>query len=75
MKKSEGLQAIEKPLASLPHAIGKHILEHIPVIGIIRAVTLHSDSFTPDTGIPLRGISKRIYGGFHAGHGAEVYCG
>lgn len=42
MKKSEGLQAIEKPLASLPHAIGKHILEHIqklthyePVIGIM----------------------------------------
>ncbi|EKF65761.1 hypothetical protein B194_1130 [Serratia plymuthica A30] len=27
MKKSEGLQAIEKPLASLPHAIGKHIPE------------------------------------------------
>ncbi|MFQ6280012.1 GTPase family protein [Yersinia enterocolitica] len=42
MKKSEGLQAIEKSLASLPHAIGKHILEHIqklthyePVIGIM----------------------------------------
>ncbi|MXM34855.1 hypothetical protein GR700_24155 [Klebsiella pneumoniae] len=42
MKKSEGLQAIEKPLASLPHAFGKHILEHIqklthyePVIGIM----------------------------------------
>ena len=42
MKKSEGLQAIEKPLASLPHAIGKHILEHIqklthyePIIGIM----------------------------------------
>ncbi|HEI6966041.1 TPA: GTPase family protein [Yersinia enterocolitica] len=42
MKKSEGLQAIEKPLASLPHAIGKHILDHIqklthyePVIGIM----------------------------------------
>lgn len=42
MKKSEGLQAIEKPLASLPHAIGKHILGHIqklthyePVIGIM----------------------------------------
>lgn len=42
MKKSQGLQAIEKPLASLPHAIGKHILEHIqklthyePVIGIM----------------------------------------
>lgn len=42
MKKSEGLQAIEKPLASLPHAIGKHIIFHIqklthyePVIGII----------------------------------------
>ena len=42
MKKLEGLQAIEKPLASLPHAIGKHILEHIqklthyePVIGIM----------------------------------------
>lgn len=42
MNKSEGLQAIEKPLASLPHAIGKHILEHIqklthyePVIGIM----------------------------------------
>ncbi|KJH63224.1 hypothetical protein [Pantoea agglomerans] len=29
MKKSEGLQAIEKPLASLPYAIGKHILDHI----------------------------------------------
>ncbi|MMZ40683.1 GTPase Era [compost metagenome] len=42
MKKLEGLQAIEKPLASLPHAIGKHILEHIqklthyePIIGIM----------------------------------------
>ncbi|WP_447870368.1 GTPase family protein [Serratia fonticola] len=42
MKKSEGLQAIEKPLASLPYAIGKHILDHIqklthyePVIGIM----------------------------------------
>jgi small GTP-binding protein len=42
MKKSEGLQAIEKPLASLPHAIGKHIFGHIqklihyePVIGIM----------------------------------------
>ncbi|MFV8904451.1 GTPase family protein [Serratia fonticola] len=42
MKKSEGLQAIEKPLASLPHAIGKNILSHIqklthyePVIGIM----------------------------------------
>lgn len=42
MKKSEGLQVIEKPLVSLPHAIGKHILDHIqklthyePVIGIM----------------------------------------
>lgn len=42
MKKSEGLQTIEKPLASLPHAIGKHIFDHIqklthyePVIGIM----------------------------------------
>ncbi|MDE9518127.1 GTPase family protein [Xenorhabdus bovienii] len=42
MKKSEGLQAIEKPLASLPYVIGKHILEHIqklthyePIIGIM----------------------------------------
>ncbi len=42
MKKSQGLQAIEKPLASLPHAIGKHILDHIqklthyePIIGIM----------------------------------------
>ncbi|UAN45241.1 GTPase family protein [Serratia sp. JSRIV001] len=42
MKKSEGFQAIEKPLASLPYAIGKHILDHIqklthyePVIGIM----------------------------------------
>ncbi|HHL2728800.1 TPA: GTPase family protein [Yersinia enterocolitica] len=42
MKKIQGLQAIEKPLASLPHAIGKHILDHIqklthyePVIGIM----------------------------------------
>jgi small GTP-binding protein len=42
MKKSEGLQAIEKPLASIPYAIGKHILDHIqklihyePVIGIM----------------------------------------
>ncbi|CAK9883814.1 MAG: GTPase Era [Candidatus Erwinia impunctatus] len=42
MKKSKGLQAIEKPLASLPHALGKHILEHIqkttyyePIIGIM----------------------------------------
>jgi len=42
MKKSEVLQAIEKPLASLPHAISKHILDHIqklthyePVIGIM----------------------------------------
>jgi len=42
MKKLEGLQAIEKSLASLPHAIGKHILDHIqklthyePVIGIM----------------------------------------
>jgi len=29
MKKLECLQAIEKPLASLPNAIGKHILDHI----------------------------------------------
>lgn len=42
MKKSEALQAIERPLASLPHAIVKPILEHIqtithyePVIGIM----------------------------------------
>ena len=42
MKKIEGLQAIEKPLASLPYAIGKHILDHIqklthyePIIGIM----------------------------------------
>lgn len=42
MKKSEGLQAIEKPLASLPHAFGKHILDQIyklthyePIIGIM----------------------------------------
>ncbi|HDL7680305.1 TPA: GTPase family protein [Yersinia enterocolitica] len=42
MRKSEGLQAIEKPLESLPNAISKHILEHIqkltyyePVIGIM----------------------------------------
>ena len=42
MKKSEGLMAIEKPLASLPHAIGRHILDHVqklthyePVIGIM----------------------------------------
>ncbi|EKM0531473.1 GTPase family protein [Klebsiella sp. CN_Kp090] len=42
MKKSEVLMAIEKPLASLPHAIGRHILDHVqklthyePVIGIM----------------------------------------
>ena len=42
MKKLEALQAIEKSLASLPHAFGKHILDHIyklthyePVIGIM----------------------------------------
>ncbi|HFZ2453392.1 GTPase family protein [Klebsiella aerogenes] len=42
MKKLEGLHDIEKPLASLPHAIGKNILDHIqklthyePVIGIM----------------------------------------
>ena len=42
MKKSESLQAIENPLASLPQAISKHILDHIqklthyePVIGIM----------------------------------------
>lgn len=42
MKKSEGLKAIEKPLASLPYAIGRHILDHVqklthyePVIGIM----------------------------------------
>lgn len=42
MKKSEGLQAIEKSLSSLPHAIGKHIFDHIqklthyePIIGIV----------------------------------------
>ncbi|MBQ0345788.1 GTPase family protein [Citrobacter freundii] len=42
MKKSEGLMAIEKPLALLPHAIGRHILDHVqklthyePVIGIM----------------------------------------
>ncbi|HBE9178450.1 TPA: GTPase family protein [Serratia fonticola] len=42
MKKSKGLQAIEKPLASLPHTIRNHILEHLrsltqyePVIGIM----------------------------------------
>lgn len=42
MNKPESLQAIEKPLASLPHAIGKHIFDHIqklthyePVIGIM----------------------------------------
>lgn len=42
MKKSEGLQALERSIATLPHAIGKNILEHIqnithyePVIGIM----------------------------------------
>lgn len=42
MNKSDGLQAIEKPLASLPHTIRNHILEHLrsltqyePVIGIM----------------------------------------
>ncbi|EKR7603372.1 GTPase family protein [Citrobacter braakii] len=42
MKKSEGLLAIEKSLASLPHPIGKHIFDHIqklshhePIIGIM----------------------------------------
>lgn len=42
MKKSESLQAIEKPLASLPHSIRNHILERLrnlthyePVIGIM----------------------------------------
>ncbi|HAT3925975.1 GTPase family protein [Citrobacter meridianamericanus] len=42
MKKSDGLQAIEKPLASLPHAIRSHIIERLrsltryePVIGIM----------------------------------------
>ncbi|CND45207.1 GTPase family protein [Yersinia intermedia] len=42
MQKSDGLQAIEKPLASLPHTIRNHILEHLrsltqyePVIGIM----------------------------------------
>ncbi|SPZ64874.1 GTPase Era [Serratia quinivorans] len=42
MQKSEGLQAIEKPLASLPQAIRNHILERLhsltqyePVIGIM----------------------------------------
>lgn len=42
MKKLQGLKAIEKPLASLPYAIGKHILDHIqklthyePIIGIM----------------------------------------
>ena len=42
MKKSEDLKAIEKPLASLPHAIGRHILDNVqklthyePVIGIM----------------------------------------
>ncbi|AHG19118.1 hypothetical protein Z042_05440 [Chania multitudinisentens RB-25] len=42
MNTLESLQAIEKPLAALPHAIGKHILDHIqklthyePVIGIM----------------------------------------
>lgn len=42
MPKSTGLQAIEKPLASLPSSIRKHILErlydltqYVPVIGIM----------------------------------------
>ncbi|MEG0870168.1 MAG: GTPase family protein [Hafnia sp.] len=42
MQKSDGLQAIEKPLASLPHAIRSHIIERLrsltryePVIGIM----------------------------------------
>lgn len=42
MNKSDGLQAIEKPLASLPHTIRNHIIEHLrsltqyePVIGIM----------------------------------------
>ena len=42
MNTFKGLQAIEKPLSSLPHAIGNHILQHIqklthyePVIGIM----------------------------------------
>lgn len=42
MNKPDGLQAIEKPLASLPHTIRNHILEHLrsltqyePVIGIM----------------------------------------
>lgn len=42
MQKSEGLKAIEKPLASLPHTLRNHILERLhsltqyePVIGIM----------------------------------------
>ncbi|TCW04031.1 hypothetical protein EDF73_12215 [Raoultella sp. BIGb0138] len=42
MNKSKGLQAIEEPLASLPHTIRNHILERLrsltqyePVIGIM----------------------------------------
>lgn len=42
MNKSEGLQAIEKPLASLPHSLRNHILDRLrkltqyePVIGIM----------------------------------------
>lgn len=42
MKKSQGLQAIKKPLALLPHAINRYFLEHLhklteyePVIGIM----------------------------------------
>ncbi|MGE4876540.1 GTPase family protein [Yersinia enterocolitica] len=42
MKKTEGMQAIERPLASLPHATSKHIIDHIhklthyePIIGIM----------------------------------------
>ncbi len=41
MKKIRGLQAIEKPLASLPYAIGKHILDHIQKTHSLR--TSHRD--------------------------------
>lgn len=29
MQKSDGLKAFEKPLASLPHTLRHHILEHL----------------------------------------------
>ena len=72
VKKSEGLQAIEKPLASLPHAIGKHIFDHIqklthyePVIGIMGKTGTQTDSVRKKSVIPANIPLFTLQGNFN----------